>query len=88
MVPVPPKLRPASSPLDHAIRALVEFLAIVKANREVILIICIKILQIYQRGNEKLLMVQLDEAEAAIYSNDTSQIMKGHNYVRNIYSSI
>lgn len=33
---------------------------------------CKKILQSYQRGNKKLLEVELDEAAAAIYDNDMS----------------
>ncbi|CAH2097269.1 unnamed protein product [Euphydryas editha] len=35
----PPRLRPASTPLQHAENALIEFLAITKANREVSLAI-------------------------------------------------
>ncbi|XP_046977642.1 uncharacterized protein LOC124543462 [Vanessa cardui] len=73
----PPKLTPASNPRDHAVNAYVEFQAIVKATREVHLATCNKILQTYRRANEKLLEVELQEAEAAIYNNDTSQTIKG-----------
>nr|XP_026485887.1 uncharacterized protein LOC113393292 [Vanessa tameamea] len=74
---IPPKLRPASNPRDHAVNAFLEFRAIVTATREVHLATCKKIMQTYRRGNEKLLEVELEEAEAAIYNNDTSQVIKG-----------
>lgn len=38
---------------------------------------CKKILQTYQRGNTKLLEVELDEADAAVYDNDRSQVIIG-----------
>ncbi|CAH2083953.1 unnamed protein product [Euphydryas editha] len=74
----PPKLRPASTPQQHAENAYIEFLAITKANREVSQAICEKIMQTYQYGHEGLLEVELDEAEAAIYNNDTCQVIKGN----------
>ncbi|CAH2096585.1 unnamed protein product [Euphydryas editha] len=73
----PPKLRPASTPQQHAENAYIEFLAITKANREVSLATCKKIMKTYQYGHESLLEVELDEAEAAIYNNDTCQVLKG-----------
>ncbi|CAH2096613.1 unnamed protein product [Euphydryas editha] len=74
----PPKLRPASTPQQHAENAYIEFLAITKANRQVSLAICEKIMQTYQYGHEGLLEVELNEAEAAIYNNETCQVIKGN----------
>ncbi|CAH2091712.1 unnamed protein product [Euphydryas editha] len=74
----PPMLRPASTPQQHAENAYIEFLAITKANRQVSLAICEKIMQTYQYGHEGLLEVELNEAEAAIYNNDTCQVIKGN----------
>lgn len=74
----PPRLQPASTPLQHAENALIEFLAITKADREVSLATCKKIMQAYQYNHEKLLEVELEEAEAAIYNNETRQVLKGN----------
>ncbi|CAH2104871.1 unnamed protein product [Euphydryas editha] len=74
----PPRLRQASTPQQHAENAYIEFLAITKANREVSLAICKKIMQSFQYGHENLLRVELGEAEAAIYNNDTHEILRGN----------
>lgn len=73
----PPSFIPPTKPTDNATNALLEFLAIEKATREVNLKTCKNILQAYRWENEGLLNVQLVEAEAAIYDNDKSQIIKG-----------
>ncbi|CAH2105844.1 unnamed protein product [Euphydryas editha] len=73
----PPRLRPASTPLQHAENALIEFLAITKANREVSLAICNKIMQTYRYDHQRLLEAELEEAQAAIYNSETRQVLKG-----------
>lgn len=72
-----PDLRPAKSQREHAINAYIEFPAILKATREVNTNTCNKILQIFQRGNIKLLEVELDKAKAALYDNANSRVIHG-----------
>ncbi|CAH2089622.1 unnamed protein product [Euphydryas editha] len=74
----PPNLRPASTPQKHAQNAYIEFLAMTEANRGISLTICEKIMQIYQYGHGGLLEVELNKAEAAIYNNDSCQVIKGN----------
>ncbi|KAF9408282.1 hypothetical protein HW555_011986 [Spodoptera exigua] len=57
--------------------AFLEYIAIVRATKEVNLRTCRKIMQTYQRQTEGLLRVLLEEAGAAIYDNDTSQVIAG-----------
>ena len=73
----PPELQPANTPREHAINAYIEFLAITKATRDANLATCNKIMQTYQRGNTKLLEVELEEADAAVYDNDSSKVLIG-----------
>ncbi|CAH2106585.1 unnamed protein product [Euphydryas editha] len=74
---IPLIFRPASTLLQYAENALIEFLAITKANREVSMAMCKKIMQTYQYNHQRLLEVELEEAEAAIYHSDTRQVIKG-----------
>ncbi|KOB69843.1 Replicase large subunit [Operophtera brumata] len=73
----PPSLKPAVSPSDHVANAFLEFLALTRASREVNLQTCKKILQTFEQGNESLLKVLLEEAEAAVYNNDNFQVIQG-----------
>lgn len=67
----------ASGPQGHARNAFLEFLATVRATRQVNLRNCENILQSFRLGSERLLKEGLEEAEAAIYNNVTSQIVRG-----------
>lgn len=73
----PPRYIPARGPSEHARNAFVEFLSITRAKRQVDTKICENILQTFRLELESSLMVKLKEAEAAIYDNDSSQIIKG-----------
>ncbi|KAL0812196.1 hypothetical protein ABMA28_009571 [Loxostege sticticalis] len=73
----PPLLIPANSPKEHMLNAFMEFVAVTKATRKVSEMTCSKILQTYLRGNMELLRVLLDEAEAAVYDNDSCQVLHG-----------
>lgn len=73
----PPQLRPAKEPRDHWQNALTEFVAVTKATQVVNTDTCRSILQTYMRGNEGLLRAKLGDAEAAIYNNDTGQVLHG-----------
>lgn len=73
----PPNLRNVSGPLDHIVNAFLEFQAVTKATREVNMMTCKNIMQSYHLGAEGLLEVRLKEADATIYNNDTSQVIKG-----------
>lgn len=73
----PPSLRPATGPNDHAANAFLEFQAVVKATRVVNTATCSDILHSFRLDNEGLLSARLKEADAAIYNNDTSQVIKG-----------
>lgn len=73
----PPRYIPALGPSDHARNAFLEFLAITRATTVVNLRNCENILQSFRQENEGLLNVRLEEADAAIYNNDTSLVIKG-----------
>lgn len=73
----PPVLAVNSGTTDHVKSAFLEYVAIVRATREVNLMTCRKILQTFQRNTEGLLRVLLEEAEAAVYDNARAQIIKG-----------
>lgn len=73
----PPTLAEKSGTTDHIQSAFLEYVAIVRATREVNLTTCRKILQTFQRDTEGLLRVLLEEAGAAVYDNVTSQVIKG-----------
>lgn len=72
----PPNLIQAENIRDHWKNAFLEFQATVRGNREVNLATCNNILQSFRR-DESLLKVRLEEAEAAIYNNDTGEVLAG-----------
>lgn len=73
----PPRYVLASGPKSHARNAFLEFQAILRATKLVNLRNCHNILQSYRLGSESLLKQGLEEAEAAIYHNVTSQVIRG-----------
>ncbi|KAF9408567.1 hypothetical protein HW555_011787 [Spodoptera exigua] len=73
----PPTYTEVAGAADHMRNAFLEYIAIVRATKEVNLRTCRKIMQTYQRQTEGLLRVLLEEAGAAIYDNDTSQVIAG-----------
>lgn len=73
----PPCLRPGSEPIDHIVNAFLEFRAIIIATRKVNLDTCSNILQSFRLNNKQLLKVRLEEADAAIYNNETSEVIEG-----------
>lgn len=73
----PPTLAENSGTTDHVKSAFLEHVAVVRATREVKLMTCRKILQTFHRDTEGLLRVLLEEAEAAVYDNVTSRVIKG-----------
>ncbi|XP_046978117.1 uncharacterized protein LOC124543839 [Vanessa cardui] len=73
----PPQLKSAPDQQTHMENALREYLAITVATQKVNKDICSTILQTYQRGNHKLLEVQLKEAEAAVYDLGSQSVIHG-----------
>ena len=73
----PPILAVNSGTTDHVKSAFLEYVAIVRATKQVNLMTCRKIMQTFQRQTEGLLRVLLEEAEAAVYDNVTSQVITG-----------
>lgn len=73
----PPSLRRVTEPLDHIVNAFLEYKAIIVATKLVNTMTCKTIMQAYRRKNEGLLQVLLEEAEAAVYDNRNSQVLKG-----------
>ncbi|KAF9406252.1 hypothetical protein HW555_013311, partial [Spodoptera exigua] len=69
----PPTLAVNSGVTDHMKSAFLEYVAVVRATKEVHLMTCRKIMLTFQRGTEGLLGVLLKEAGAAVYDNATSQ---------------
>ncbi|KAF9416571.1 hypothetical protein HW555_006146 [Spodoptera exigua] len=73
----PPTLAVNSGVTDHMKSAFLEYVAVVRATKEVHLMTCRKIMLTFQRGTEGLLGVLLKEAGAAVYDNATSQVIAG-----------
>ncbi|KAH9633679.1 hypothetical protein HF086_003645 [Spodoptera exigua] len=69
----PPTLAVNFGVTDHMKSAFLEYVAVVRATKEVHLMTCRKIMLTFQRGTEGLLGVLLKEAGAAVYDNATSQ---------------
>ncbi|XP_050563633.1 uncharacterized protein LOC126913011 [Spodoptera frugiperda] len=73
----PPILALNSGVTDHVKSAFLEYVAVVRATREVNLATCKKIMQTFRRETEGLLRVLLEEAGAAVYDNSRSIVIKG-----------
>lgn len=73
----PPELRQVTEPLDHVVNAFLEFRAILAATRIVSQNTCRTIMDAFRYDNEGLLAVLLEEANAAVYNNETAQVLKG-----------
>ncbi|KAF9422271.1 hypothetical protein HW555_002080 [Spodoptera exigua] len=73
----PPTLTVNFGVTDHMKSAFLEYVAVVRATKEVHLMTCRKIMLTFQRGTEGLLGVLLKEAGAAVYYNATSQVIAG-----------
>lgn len=71
-----PSLKAAYSTADHMDNALREFLAVVEATKQVQRMQCQKILDAYRTRNYRLKEL-LNEAEAAIYNNETLEVING-----------
>lgn len=80
----PPKLRHADTPRDHLINAFLEFVAVIEATKQVNLRTCKAILQTYLQGNELILDDRLEAAEAVIYDNSTSKVLRGASISRSM----
>ncbi|XP_050563196.1 uncharacterized protein LOC118276113 isoform X1 [Spodoptera frugiperda] len=80
----PPKLRQAATPRDHLINAFLEFVAVIEATKQVNLRNCEAILQTYLQGNELILDDRLEAAEAVIYDNNTSRVLRGTSISRSM----
>ncbi|CAG9123686.1 unnamed protein product [Plutella xylostella] len=74
---VPPKLKTATSPKEHLENAVIEFVAITSATKQVNLLSCKTIMQTYRQENEGRLKILLEEAEACIYDNSSCQVLRG-----------
>ncbi|PZC75264.1 hypothetical protein B5X24_HaOG206526 [Helicoverpa armigera] len=73
----PPTLAMSLGTTDHIKSAFLEYVAVVRATKEVNLRTCNKIMLTFRRENEGLLRVLLKEAEAAVYDNANSQVIAG-----------
>ncbi|XP_050553864.1 uncharacterized protein LOC126911310 [Spodoptera frugiperda] len=80
----PPKLRHVATPRDHIINAFLEFVAVIEATKQVNQRTCKTILQAYLQGNELILNDRLEAAEAVIYDNSTSKVLRGASISRSM----
>ena len=72
-----PDFRPVKTPRDHVINAFLEYLAVVRATKEINLYTCKNILESYRPDSSLLFKAKLEKEEATIYNNDTSEVLEG-----------
>lgn len=74
----PAKLVEPESVADHLSNAFLEYQAVLRATLVVKKETCKSILQTFIKGNERQLEMELEESDAAVYDNNTSQVLRGH----------
>lgn len=75
---IPPELSSPETTADHLTNAFTEYKAVLRATLVVKEATCKSIMQNYYKGKEKQLNTELQDSDAAVYDNATSQILRGN----------